>query len=66
MAFLQRTRPVEALAHAAVLVQENLAVLLHPVQHLWEGEVGTGGGVFQARMSVHAWVRFGPTCLTSC
>lgn len=46
MAFLQRSCSVKTLAHAAVLVQENLAVLLDPVQHLWDGEVETDGGVF--------------------
>lgn len=45
VAFLQCPCSVQTLAHATVLVQENFAVLLHPVQHLWDGEVETGGGI---------------------
>lgn len=45
VALLQCPCSVQTLAHATVLVQEYFAVLLHPVQHLWDGEVETGGGV---------------------
>lgn len=36
VAFLQRPRSVERLPHAGVFVEENLPVLLHPIQHLQE------------------------------
>lgn len=57
MAFLQRSCSVETLAHAAVLVQENFAVLLDPVQHLWDGGVETDGGVFELPVLISACMR---------
>lgn len=41
MAFLQSSRSVQRLPYAAVFVEENLAVLLHPVQHLRHRQVET-------------------------
>lgn len=45
VALLQCPCSVKSLAHAAVFVQENFPVLLDPVQHLWDGEVGIDQGV---------------------
>lgn len=39
VAFLQRSCSVQRLPHAGVFVQEDLAVLLHPVQHLSDRQV---------------------------
>lgn len=49
VALLERPCSVKSLAHAAVFVQENFPVLLDPVQHLWDGEVGIGWGVLLKR-----------------
>lgn len=46
MAFLQSSRSVQGFPHTAVFVQENLAVLLHPVQHLRERQEGDGESLY--------------------
>lgn len=39
VAFLQRSCSVQRFPHASVFVQENLTMLLHPVQHLGDRHV---------------------------